>query len=245
MPNPTDGHREGAPRHIHVETKRGGINWLAWLLLALGILALLFALSRCDRNTGTAVVPVAPEGTPTAAPAAAAGAGAGAAAGAGAGAVAAGATGPVLAATPHAADTAAGAAQEASTKSLSGLPRYLAGNEPTPRTFTFDEVNFDFDKSAIRAGDKGELDRLAALLKSHPNARIGVAGHADSRGTSAYNRALGKRRADSIKAALVDRGIAADRIATASAGESDPIGSNINAAGRAENRRTELVVTRR
>jgi hypothetical protein len=58
MASPNDDRREGAPSHIHIEKKKG-FNWLPWLLLALGVLALLFALSRCGRNEQAAVAPVA------------------------------------------------------------------------------------------------------------------------------------------------------------------------------------------
>lgn len=63
MAGPNDNRPEGAPSHIHIE-KNKGFNWLPWLLLALGILALLFALSRCNREDTAAVAP-APTATPT------------------------------------------------------------------------------------------------------------------------------------------------------------------------------------
>lgn len=63
MAGPNDDRPEGAPSHIHIE-KNKGFNWLPWLLLALGILALLFALSRCNREDTAAVAP-APTATPT------------------------------------------------------------------------------------------------------------------------------------------------------------------------------------
>ncbi len=63
MAGPNDNRPEGAPSHIHIE-KNKGFNWLPWLLLALGILALLFALSRCNRED-TAAVAFAPTATPT------------------------------------------------------------------------------------------------------------------------------------------------------------------------------------
>ncbi|WP_239017994.1 OmpA family protein [Sphingomonas aracearum] len=56
MAGPNDDRPEGAPSHIHIE-KNKGFNWLPWLLLALGILALLFALSRCNREDTAAVAP--------------------------------------------------------------------------------------------------------------------------------------------------------------------------------------------
>lgn len=63
MAGPNDNRPEGAPSHIHIE-KNKGFNWLPWLLLALGILALLFAMSRCNREDTAAVAP-APTATPT------------------------------------------------------------------------------------------------------------------------------------------------------------------------------------
>lgn len=63
MAGPNDNRPDGAPSHIHIE-KNKKFNWLPWLLLALGLLALLFALSRCDREDTAAVAP-APTATPT------------------------------------------------------------------------------------------------------------------------------------------------------------------------------------
>lgn len=214
MPQPDDKHRDGAPSHIHIEKKKG-FNWLPWLLLGLGILALLLALSRCDRDDDAAVVPVA---SPTA-DAGDATAGTGAESGA------------VVATTPNAGTSALGA--------------FLAGTDPAPRTFEFEKLNFDTAKSDVRAQDADEIDQVAATLNQYPNTRIRIAGYADARGSEPANMALGKARAESIKAALVGKGIEAGRIETITGGEDDPVDSNATAGGRFENRRTELVVTTR
>lgn len=210
-----DDRRAGAPSHIHIEKKKRA-GWLPWLLLALGLLALLlFAMRRSGRDDAA----VAPATTATAAGAN-------------------GANGAVIATTLDAAGSAAAAG-------TSGLGTYLAGSEPAPRTFTFEKLNFDTAKSAIRAADAAEIDQVAATLKQYPNARIRIAGYADARGTEPANMALGKARADAVKGALVARDIAAGRIETATGGESDPVDTNATASGRFENRRTELVVTAR
>jgi outer membrane protein OmpA-like peptidoglycan-associated protein len=214
MPGPND-HRDGAPSHIHIEKKKG-LNWLPWLLLALGLLALLFALSRCGRDDAA----VAPVTTPTSTTTASA------------------TDGAVVATTPNAATSAAAAG----TSALGG---YLAGSEPAPRTFTFEKLNFDTAKSDVRAADAAEMDEVAATLKQYPNARIRIAGYADARGSEPANMALGKARADAIKAALVAKGIDTGRVETVSGGENDPVDTNATASGRFENRRTELVVTAR
>lgn len=214
MPGPNDDHHDRGPSHIHIEKKKG-VNWLSWLLLALGILALLLALSRCNRDE-QAVAPAPPPTT-----------------------VASEETdGAVVAATPNAGTSAAVAG-------TSGLGTFLAGSEPAPRTFQFEKLNFDTAKSAVRAADAAEIDEVAATLNQYPNARIRIAGYADARGAEPANMALGKARADAIKAALVGKNIDASRIETVSGGENDPVDSNATASGRFENRRTEVVVTAR
>jgi outer membrane protein OmpA-like peptidoglycan-associated protein len=146
---------------------------------------------------------------------------------------------------------AAGAAATPATGTATALPgtsgvgSYLAGTEALPRTFVFEKLNFDTNKSDIRPADHDELNTLAAALKQYPNARIRIVGYADARGLASANATLGKERAESVKAALVAEGIAATRLETASGGETNPVDSNATPAGRFENRRTELIVLQR
>ena len=146
--------------------------------------------------------------------------------------------GKVVAATPNAGTSTALAG-------TSGLSSYLAGAEPAPRSFQFEKLNFDTAKSDVRPADAAEVNQIVGVLKQYGTAHVRIAGYADARGSSAANTALGKARADAIKAALVAQGIAGDRIETVSGGEADAVASNDTAAGQAENRRTELVVTSR
>lgn len=216
MADPDGNRPAGVPKHIHIEKNKqpGWQKALAWLLLALGLLALILALSRCN-NDKPAVVAPAPSPSPSSSP-----------------------TGTVIGATPNAAKAAA-------LVGTAGLGTYLAGNEATPRTFTFEKLNFDTAKSDIRAADAAEVDQVAAALKQYGTAHVRIAGYADARGSDAVNMALGKSRAESVKSALVAKGIDATRIDTVSGGATDPVDTNATAGGRFENRRTELVVTAR
>jgi OOP family OmpA-OmpF porin len=101
---------------------------------------------------------------------------------------------------------------------------------------------FDFDKSALKPEGRAVLDRVAAGI-SGIKLEVAVAvGNTDSIGTDAYNMALGQRRAESVKAYLVSKGVPANKIYTESKGKSNPVASNATAEGRAKNRRVDLEV---
>ncbi len=136
------------------------------------------------------------------------------------------------------------APKSAAIAGTSGLGAFLASSQATPQTFTFEKLNFETAKSDIRASDQADVNDVAAVLQKYPNTRIRIAGYADTRGSEAANVALGKASADSVKAALVARGVDGSHIETATGGEKDPVDTNGTASGRAENRRTELVVTK-
>jgi OmpA-OmpF porin, OOP family len=105
---------------------------------------------------------------------------------------------------------------------------------------TASEVNFDFDRAVIRSDAKSKLDDLVTNLRGVNLEVIIAIGHADSIGSDAYNMKLSLRRADSVKAYLVSKGIAASRIYTEGKGERQPIADNKTKEGRAKNRRVEI-----
>jgi OOP family OmpA-OmpF porin len=83
------------------------------------------------------------------------------------------------------------------------------------------------------------LDGAVATLARYPQLRIEVAGHTDSRGADAYNRALSQRRADAVRAYLAEKG-ASNELTSRGYGEGQPIADNRTDAGRQQNRRVVL-----
>ena len=104
------------------------------------------------------------------------------------------------------------------------------------------ETNFDFDKAVLKPAGKARLDDLVDKLKAVNLEVIIAVGHTDSIGTKAYNLKLSLRRANSVKAYLVSKGIPANRIYTEGKGKSQPIADNRTKEGRAKNRRVEIEV---
>jgi outer membrane protein OmpA-like peptidoglycan-associated protein len=111
---------------------------------------------------------------------------------------------------------------------------------PTRRRIVLRGVNFDFDKSNIRADARPILDEAIATLRNEPDIRISVEGHTDAIGTDAYNQKLSERRARAVAEYLAHGGIARSRMTSEGFGESKPVASNATADGRAQNRRVEL-----
>ena len=141
---------------------------------------------------------------------------------------------------------AAGVAEAAAPGALDADVRaYLASTEAMPRTFTFQNLEFDSASAAIRPENRQEIDALAIVLKERPQSRVRIIGYADALGAEPANQDLGLERAKAVAAALVALDIAAARIDTASGGEARPEATNATEAGRQDNRRTELVVLSR
>lgn len=103
-------------------------------------------------------------------------------------------------------------------------------------------IQFDFDKADIKPESRPTLDEIAKFLKSNSDVALVVTGHTDGKGGFDYNVDLSKRRAQAVAADLAQHyGISAARLTPFGAGMSSPIASNDDDAGRAKNRRVELV----
>jgi outer membrane protein OmpA-like peptidoglycan-associated protein len=103
------------------------------------------------------------------------------------------------------------------------------------------DVLFDTGQATLKEGAQSKLDTLASVLKNHPERRVLVAGFTDSVGSADSNIALSRARAESVRNALVARGVPAERIDTRGHGEARPVASNATQAGRQQNRRVEVV----
>lgn len=108
--------------------------------------------------------------------------------------------------------------------------------------FMNEDIYYDFDSSALGDMAKEVLSRKAEWLRMATDASVIIEGHCDERGTSAYNIALGDRRAESAKAFLLDLGINADQLSTISYGEERPVDMGKNEESWAKNRRAHFVV---
>ncbi len=103
-------------------------------------------------------------------------------------------------------------------------------------------ITFDTDSTYVRPGLQGHLARLAANLQSYPNSTVDIIGHTDSVGDSGYNQNLSARRAQAVSSILIGNGVPSGRIRSYGMGETNPIADNGTAAGRAQNRRVEVVI---
>jgi OmpA-OmpF porin, OOP family len=115
--------------------------------------------------------------------------------------------------------------------------------KPVAEKVTFAaDVLFDFDKSVVKPDGKSKLDDLSGKIRGINLEVVIAIGHADSIGGDAYNQKLSVRRAESVKAYLVSKGIEANRIYTEGKGEKQPVADNRTKDGRAKNRRVEIEV---
>jgi OmpA-OmpF porin, OOP family len=108
------------------------------------------------------------------------------------------------------------------------------------RSYTLDNVHFDFGKSSLRSESFPELEEVVGFLKNKEDIRIEIAGHTDNVGADADNLKLSQQRADAIRSYLLKKGIQAARVVAKGYGASQPVADNTTDNGRQLNRRTEV-----
>src|SRR5215467_9745143 len=124
------------------------------------------------------------------------------------------------------------------------LARFLGDTSATavPKTFVFDHLNFVSGSTQLTPDSDKTVSDLAQVLKAYPSTQVQLSGHTDNTGNPQSNQALSLDRANTVKAALVNDGVGANRISTQGFGQERPIASNDTEQGRERNRRTELTV---
>jgi OmpA-OmpF porin, OOP family len=124
-----------------------------------------------------------------------------------------------------------------------GAPPPPPPAKPMSQKITFAaDAFFDFDKSVLKPEAKVKLDDLVGKLSGINLEVIIAVGHTDGIGSDAYNNKLSVRRAESVKAYLVSKGIEPNRVYTEGKGKKQPVADNKTAEGRAKNRRVEIEV---
>lgn len=104
------------------------------------------------------------------------------------------------------------------------------------------DVSFDTGSAVIKPQMRAVLDPFAASLKDDPKAQLTIVGHTDSTGSEATNNPLSVQRAQSVRDYLAARGVASTRIQIDGRGEREPVADNVSDAGRAQNRRVEILL---
>ncbi len=110
-----------------------------------------------------------------------------------------------------------------------------------PELSSQSSIQYDYDSFAIRPEYQPVLEAHAAMLHARPDLRLSVEGNCDERGSREYNLALGQRRADTVKRALVLLGVPANQISTVSFGSEKPKATGHSEEDLAQNRRSDLI----
>ena len=105
-------------------------------------------------------------------------------------------------------------------------------------------LQFETGSAALQPGLRDSLAKVAEVLRANPGTQVGIVGHTDNVGSDAFNKQLSVRRAYAVRTELLALGVPAESMFTLGRGASEPRADNATAAGRAANRRVELVLTR-
>jgi outer membrane protein OmpA-like peptidoglycan-associated protein len=112
-----------------------------------------------------------------------------------------------------------------------------AGEKIVLRNIFFDSNKFD-----LKPESNSELEKLIEILSKNPTMKVEISGHTDNVGNKAANKTLSENRSKSVVAFLISKGISSDRLTSKGYGDEKPIDTNDTEQGRANNRRTEMVI---
>lgn len=111
--------------------------------------------------------------------------------------------------------------------------------------FDFDRLLFDSGSATLQPQSQEQLQNIAAILKAYPNVHMRIGGYTDNTGGADQNLKLSSDRANNVMAALVNLGVAQDRLDAKGYGEDHPVADNSTEEGRAKNRRISMLVTQK
>ena len=119
---------------------------------------------------------------------------------------------------------------------------YMVENPQPGTVIQLVNIQFEFNSSALTNDSQEGIDMLASFLENHPEINVELAGHTDNVGSDTYNLKLSNERAEVVRQALIDKGIASERLAAKGYGATKPLQPNDTEEHRAMNRRTEMIV---
>ena len=105
------------------------------------------------------------------------------------------------------------------------------------------DVLFDFNKYTLKPEARERLAKISGIVLAYPDLKLDIEGHTDAIGSDEYNQTLSEKRADSVRGYLVSSGVVPDHVSAVGLGKANPVADNNTAAGRALNRRVEMVVS--
>ena len=104
------------------------------------------------------------------------------------------------------------------------------------------DILFAFDSDDVRPDLSRDLRVLATSLQDYPDTIVDVVGHTDNIGSDSYNNALSVRRARAVANVLISEGVPSSRLSVSGMGRFEPVSDNASEAGRAQNRRVEIII---
>lgn len=108
---------------------------------------------------------------------------------------------------------------------------------------TTGDVLFETGQAQLRSGGVSRIEKLGAFLQAYPMRKALIEGYTDSVGSDASNVDLSNRRAEAVRAVLLNMGVGSERLSTLGHGETHPVASNHSASGRQMNRRVEILLS--